>query len=370
MGKGSRVRAERRDRLALVFCDVDYDRASRPFGAGVAPAPPRAWAVGRAGLVHAVWERGGVRFLRQKMIDGHHVASRLVAALSQSRGLVVGHGLLTCDLPAVSMVTDVPDELLSRCVDTLALAHRLKGGRYSTGCNLSALTRENLGERRAKPHYDHKSPASRGDHDPCDDARLVGLLWQSMLTTRTLATGTALAAGQRSLLPLADGDLAELTGRAPQTEVRYWLQQRERATLQERGPSRTRPKAITLSEVEAHLLPSPGLIGDLAEPLRSAGLIPDGPLSDERLLTACQWLGERQNLDVRNRIARGQALTKDLRYRLAQALWESTHVPFMTTLMTARRQSRTSATAYLRLNQLMREQEQTRRTIAATISAT
>lgn len=60
----------------------------------------------------------------------------------------------------------------------------------------------------------------------------------------------------------------------------------------------------------------------IAADLPSAVII--GPSSEEELLTACQWMGHGQNLDVRGRIARGRRLTKDLRYRLAQALWEMT----------------------------------------------
>jgi hypothetical protein len=41
-----------------------------------------------------------------------------------------------------------------------------------------------------------------------------------------------------------------------------------------------------------------------------------------------QWLGAGQNLDVRDRIARGRSLTKALRSRLA-----SQHIPYMTEVM-------------------------------------
>lgn len=51
------------------------------------------------------------------------------------------------------MVTDVPDALLRRCVDTLALAHRVRERPYPTGCGLDQLAEHNLRDPRAKPSY-------------------------------------------------------------------------------------------------------------------------------------------------------------------------------------------------------------------------
>lgn len=111
-------------------------------------------------------------------------------------------------------------------------------------------------------------------------------------------------------------------------------------------------------------LPSPVIIGEVAERLQAAGLISAGPLSDEELLTACQWLGHGQNLDVRDRIARGRPLTKELRYRLAQALWEMTHPGFVSNLLRARHRSRASVLAFVELQQLLQEQDRMRAMVA------
>ncbi|MFB9207629.1 hypothetical protein ACFFV7_41055 [Nonomuraea spiralis] len=98
----------------------------------------------------------------------------------------------------------------------------------------------------------------------------------------------------------------------------------------------------------------------MAERLQAAGLVSADPLSDEELLTACQWMGHGPNLDVRGRIARGRTLTKDLRYRLAQALWEMTPPGFVSDLFRARHHSRHSILAYVELQQLLKEQNRIR----------
>lgn len=152
MGKGSRVRRQRADIISLVFCDLDFDRASRPFGRGVSPAPPSGWAMARAGLVYAEWDGRRCRITGDELIEGRHAASRLIAALHEHRRrLIVGHGLLRCGLTAVAMVTAVPDAVIRRSVDTLELAHRLRGGPFSTCCSLSAVAWKTLGIRRRKP---------------------------------------------------------------------------------------------------------------------------------------------------------------------------------------------------------------------------
>lgn len=178
MGKAARLKRERalgqrRGRpLSLVFCDVDFERGSRAHGRGVPAAPPEGWVIGRAGLVHARWDGEQLRIIGDELITGLRPASALVEAL-RSTDLVVGHGFLTGDLRVAAMVTDVPDSLLSRTVDTLALAHRLRGGKMPTGCNLSALATANLDASPTKqrvpvPHRGLPTwqESNRGDPSP------------------------------------------------------------------------------------------------------------------------------------------------------------------------------------------------------------
>ncbi|MFJ5951330.1 hypothetical protein [Streptomyces noursei] len=252
MGKASRRRRQHQQEqgqsrpLALTFCDVDFDRGSRAHGRGVAPAPPEGWVIGRAGLVHAEWNGAELRVTGQELIEGPRPASRLVNALHGKR-LVIGHGILTADFRAAAMVTDVPDSLLKRTVDTLAFAHRIRGKRYPTGCGLAALAKANLRDPRAKPAQPSSAPGlrpaggmhgmspERGDNDPREDALTVARLWQTMITTRALSWGagnpswTHYHGNTRPGTPagaaaLADENIAELTGQQRQIEAVEWAQ--------------------------------------------------------------------------------------------------------------------------------------------------
>lgn len=89
------------------------------------------------------WNGAELRVTGQELIEGPRPASRLSNALHGKR-LIIGHGILTADFRAAAMVTDVPDSLLKRTVDTLAFAHRIRGKRYPTGCGLAALAKANL----------------------------------------------------------------------------------------------------------------------------------------------------------------------------------------------------------------------------------
>lgn len=319
-------------RVSLVLCDLDFNRGSRPFGRGV-HASPQCWAPGRAGLVYADWDGQRLTATGTDLFDGPRVSSRLVAALCRSRRLIVGHGLLSSDLLAVSMVTDVPPSLAGRCVDTLGLAWRISGNRYPSGCGLTDLARANLGIRRGKPAYrDYLGPAQRGDADPRDDAWLVGQVWEEMMAAGTLAwgPGSGLSSSPAGKTELSGQHIDELTGRAIQPEAvafGVWLQD---------------------CPVTARALPTLDPVRDIAERLQPSGLIGPGDLSPEELLTAIQWMGPRQNLDVRERIVSGRRLTLELRRRLGQALWESQHVDAMNDFMATRRLAKDSADAYIR----------------------
>ncbi|WP_424534258.1 hypothetical protein ACOZ38_28605 [Sphaerisporangium viridialbum] len=372
MGKGARLRLERAGRLSLVFCDLDFDRASRPFARGTPAVPSDGWAVGRAGLVYAEWDGNRWQITGDELIEGGHPASRLVTALGRNQRLIIGHGLLTSDLRAVAMVTTVPDSVLRRSVDTLALAHRLRGGRLSTGCGLSDLAWENLGVRRRKPHIpdmlaggpDPDLRVGRGDHDPREDAALLASLWQTIVTSGVLAWGSGLTAGgSKGSVPLTAEHIEELTGKRSQPENEGWRSRlRAEGTNHETGEGRSRVQRLIAAD-----LPSPTMIRDLAERLQHTGLIPARRLSDEELYTACQWMGYGQNLDVRSRIAEGRPLTKALRQRVAQALWESTHPEWINTLFNMRSLARTSALAFVKFQQLMQEQSRIRAHLAAAI---
>ncbi|PZG24668.1 hypothetical protein C1I98_35315 [Spongiactinospora gelatinilytica] len=193
--------------------------------------PVDGWAVARAGLVYAEWDGERCRITGDELIEGRHPASRLITALAGDQRLIVGHGLLRSDLRAVAMVTAVLDAVLLRSLDTLVLAHRLRGGRYSTGCGLSDLAWENLGIRRRKPHVpdrlsggaDPGLRVGRQDHAPRDDAALLANLRQTLITTRVLVWGGGFTAGGRKgSVELTDEHVAELTGRRPQPENAAW----------------------------------------------------------------------------------------------------------------------------------------------------
>jgi hypothetical protein len=57
-------------------------------------------------------------------------------------------------------------------------------------------------------------------------------------------------------------------------------------------------------------------------------IVPGAALTDEDLWTACQYLGTRQNLDLRERIKAGRGLTKVLREPLERAIRHPDH-PWM-----------------------------------------
>lgn len=356
MGKAARLRRERelgqrriRPLLSLVFVDVDYDRGSRAHGPGVPPAPPEASAIGRSGLVRAEWDGKRLRETGAELITGPHPSSSLIRAL-EGRELVVGHGILTADLRAAAMVTEVPDSLLMRVMDTLAFAWRVRGGRFPTGCSLSALAAENLGAERQKPRYPTSAPGlrhgtdespGREHHDPCDDARLAAALWERWVTSRRLSWGAGApswtceegnirAGSPGGSAELGAGHIAELTGRRPQAEAIGW-----RAAYRW-GMDIDPASAPLLARLSAADLPAPAAIREMAERLRDARMIPARlTLTDEDLYTACQYLGAKQNLEVRGRIAQGRAITKPLREPLAWALWQSTHPEWLASPWTA-----------------------------------
>ncbi|MFK0142663.1 hypothetical protein [Streptomyces murinus] len=387
MGKASRRRREHRQGqgqprpLALTFCDVDFERGSRAHGRGVAPAPPEGWVIGRAGLVHAEWDGDQLHVTGQELIEGPRPASRMINALT-GKQLVVGHGILTADLRAAVMVTDVPDSLLRRTVDTLAFAHRIRGKRYPTGCGLAALAKANLRDPRAKPAQPssaaglrpgggmHGMSPERGDSDPRDDALLVARLWQTMITTRALSWGagspswTHYHGNTRPGTPagaaaLAEENIAELTGQQRQIEAAEWAQ-RVRFEGRVMRPTNTDSVAAMLALHSARDLPAPQQVRELADALQEAGEIPPDRLDTEDLLTAVQCLGPRQNIDVRERILNGKKLTKLLRGNLAIYLWEVTHPEWMNTFWETRKLARTTAIGELRLSHLRLEQRKIR----------
>lgn len=340
-----------RRRVSLLLLDLDFNRGSRPFGRG-SHASPGCWAPGRAGLVYADWDGRRLTASGSDLIDGPRVATRLVAALGRSRRLIVGHGLISADLRAVAMVAEVSPALASRCVDTLALTWRLSGKRLPSGCGLSDLARANLGVAREKPAVpDWAGPAQRGNADPRDDAWLTGRIWQTMLTTRALAweAGPGLSGSPAGAAALSGQHIAELTGNRPQPEAEafgIWLGH---------------------CPVTARALPGLDPVREIAGRLQQAGLIDPGPLSAEELLTACQWMGPGQDLDVRERIATGRRLTLELRRRLGQALWESQHADLVNEFMECRRLARTSTTAYIRSRENLATQNRIRGQIDAAI---
>jgi hypothetical protein len=385
MGMAARLRRERghglrRGRpLSLVFVDVDYERGSRPHGRGVPESPPEAWVISRSGLIHAEWDGRLLNVTRDELVDGPHPASSLIRALGGNR-LVVGHGILTNDLRAAAMVTEVPDSLLRRVVDTLAFAHRLRDKKYPTGCSLEDLARENLSKARSKPRYPSSAPGLRpggglwgmspyrGKADPRDDALLVAELWQTMVITRTLSWG----AGEPSWThyegdtrpgsspgsaALADEQIAELIGQHRQIESAEW-EERIRQEGRVMRPTHRNVEALLLARLSAKDLPAPTLIRAMAERLQFAGEIPANlTLTDEDLYIACQYLGAKQNLDVRERIAANQNLTKTLREALAWALWQSTHPEWMANFWSCYHLAKDTATGYMRFQQLKTEMQ-------------
>ena len=316
--------------LSLTFVDIDYNRGSRAHGRRVPPSPPEGCALGRSGIVRAEWDGVQLRVTGTKLINGPRPASSLIRTLEGS-GLIVGHGILTPDLRAARMVTVIPDSLLTRVVDTLVLAWQVRGKRYPTGCGLSAMIAANTGSERAKPSYSASAPGvrsgwadevpRRGSHDPRDDAILVAELWETLVTRRLLSWGAGRAwwtPGERTSGEGSPGGTAALTGshidiltgRRPQVDtggqVPWWWHY---ATM--RGYA-----AVSLASLSAADLPTPALIRDIAETVVPSGAV----LTDEDLWTACQYLGTKQNLDVRERIAAGRGLTRMLREPLERAI--------------------------------------------------
>ncbi|MEV7930570.1 hypothetical protein [Kitasatospora sp. NPDC088779] len=374
MGKAARLRRERAEGLRrgrpvhVVFTDVDYERGSRAHGKGVAPVGPEGWVIGRAGLVHAEWDGEQLNFTGDELIEGTRPASAWIEAVRPAR-LVVGHGILTSDLRSAVMVTDVPDRLLARTVDTLALAHRLRGKQYPGGCNLSALATANLGET-SKTRYPQWIPGlgdlgspNRHDADPREDALLVARLWQHMLTERTLAWGSsargALGANRGGGGPLDEQALAELTGQQRQVEADQWRERFRFGRILH--PTHIDAHSFSLSRFPAAVLPSPVQVRDIAERLRAGGEIPaETVLTDEELFTACQYLGPLQHIDARERIADGRKLIKLLRENLAWALWSITHRDWINEHWYWIRRGKQSATAWNKVAEMNDEKARIR----------
>lgn len=361
MGKGARKRRERAGRLSLVFVDLDFDRASQPFGRG-SYNDPMGWAVSRAGLVDAEWDGQRLRFTGDELIEGRHPASRLVAALATRRGLIVGHGLLRSDLPAVAMVTGIPRAVMGRTLDTLKFATRLRTVQdpgshgLSTGCGLTDLLWENLQVRRPKPAIprqfagDPEQPVGRGDHDPREDAALVCRLWEHLVTARSFRWGPGMRYhGKTGTAALSEAHHAELLGKHTHPSTRG-----TQDAFTAGGPRANRMIAASL--------PAPTTIRVQAEKLQHDGLLTQERLSDEELLTACQWMGIGQNFEIRERIADGRALVKSQRTRLSQALWDSTHPEQIDELFQAYRENPA------RYYALMDEQAEIRAKLAAAVS--
>jgi hypothetical protein len=359
VGKGARLRQAREQRLPLVFVDLDFDRASQPFGRG-ARNPPMGWAVGRAGLVFAEWDGTRCRIVGDALIESPHPASRLVAALAARRGLIIRHGLLQSDLQAVAMVTGIPGAVMDRTLDTLQFATRLRtanleGSRgLSTGCSLTDLMWQNLQVRRAKPAIppnlagDPELRVGRGDHDPREDAALVARLWEHRVIAQSMRWGSGMWGAKTGTAELTDDQVAELLGKRTDPGTRG-----TRQAFTAGGPRANLRIAASLGP--------PTALRQLAERLQDADLLDPGRLSDEELFTACQWMGWNQNMDVRDRLADGRKLTKVQRVRLAQALWESTHLAEMSDLFRARRDAANgSVIASVRVQHLMNQQAKIR----------
>ena len=121
---------------------------------------------------------------------------------------------------------------------------------------------------------------------------------------------------------LTGGQVDVLTGRRPQLGVR------EQAAWYRPYAVLDGYDALRLAELTAADLPAPALVREVAE-----SLVSRAALTDEDLWTACQYLGTRQNLDLRERIKAGRGLTKVLREPLERAIrhpdhaWMSAGVP-------------------------------------------
>jgi len=394
VGKAARRRAvqaegRRRRPVSLIFCDVDYERGSRAHGRGVRAAPPEGWLIGRAGLVHADFDGERLRITGDELITGPRPASALINAL-HGKHLVVGQGILTTDLRVAAMVTPIPDSLLNRTIDTLAFAHRVRGGAYPDGCNLDDLAKENLGEVRRKPRYPSSAPGlrpgglhgmspERHDADPREDAALVARVWEAMVTRRKLAWGpgkpswTHYDGDTRPGAPagsaqLGDEHIAELTGQQPHAEAVEWA-----ARLQAGGrvmqPTTTNSYAMDLANLSAARIPVPEQVRLIADTLRAAGEIPaDQALQSEDLYMACQYLGTQQNIDVRLRSVSGRKLTKPLREPVAWALWQLTHPEWTAAYLSARRASRETVAGSIRYDELKLERARIRGRLAALVN--
>lgn len=386
--RAGQPRRQRRRPISLTFCDVDYERGSRAHGRGVAAAPPEGWLIGRAGLVHADFDGERLRITGDEIITGPHPASALINAL-HGKQLIVGQGILTADLRAAAMVTPIPSQLLNRTIDTLAFAHRIRGGPFPTGCNLDDLVKENLGEMRRKLRFPTSAPGlrpggisgmspERHDADPREDATLVARTWEAMVTTRTLAWGAGkpfwthrdgdtrpgTAAGSAEL---GGEHIAELTGEQPQVEAAEWA-----ARIREEGrimrPTTPSINGLLLANLAAAYIPVPEPVRIIADTLQAAGEIPtDRVLQAEDLYMACQYLGTQQNLDVRHRSATGKKLTKPLREPVAWALWQLTHPEWTAAQRHWRKEARTTATGHIRLQELKKERERIRGRLAALV---
>jgi hypothetical protein len=114
---------------------------------------------------------------------------------------------------------------------------------------------------------------------------------------------------------LTGGQVDVLTGRRPQLEAG------ERAAWYQPYAALDGYDALRLAALSAAALPAPDLIREVAESLAP----PEVTLTDEDLWTICQYLGTRQNLDVRERIAAGRGLTKVLREPLERAILHPAH---------------------------------------------
>ncbi|MET7678965.1 hypothetical protein [Streptomyces sp. NPDC005423] len=371
----------------MTFCDVDYERGSRAHGRGVAAAPPEGWLIGRSGLVDADFDGERLRITGDELITGPHPASTLINAL-HGKQLVVGHGILTADLRAAAMVTPIPSQLLDRTIDTLVFAHRVRGGPFPNGCNLDDLAKENLGETRRKLRFPTSAPGlrpgatgmspDRHDADPREDAALVARIWEAMVTTRTLAWGpgkpswTHHDGDTRPGAPAGSANLgiehiSELTGDQPQVEATEWADRirAEGLIMRPTVPSRD---ALVLANLAAAYVPAPEPVRLIADKLQDAGEIPaDQVLKAEDLYVACQYLGIQQNKDVRHRSLTGKKLTKPLREPVAWALWQHTHPEWTTAYRLARRESESSATGFIRFEELKNDRARIRGRLGALV---
>ncbi|WP_326650518.1 MULTISPECIES: hypothetical protein [unclassified Streptomyces] len=86
------------------------------------------------------------------------------------------------------------------------------------------------------------------------------------------------------------------------------------------GPTVPSIKGLLLANLAAAYIPAPEPVRRIAGTLQAAGEVPaDRVLRAEDLYMACQYLGTRQNIDVRYRSATGRKVTKPLREPVA---WE------------------------------------------------